>query len=69
LEKLPKLLKEWYEWASRLDNNYKRMQCILGQTTPRKSGKKDEKKTKGRKWNFSKKDPNAMDMDVMMVEK
>jgi len=29
LEKPPKSLKEWYEWASRLDNNYKRMQCIL----------------------------------------
>jgi len=31
-----------------------------------------ERKTKrrqGRKWNFSKKDPNAMDVDVMTVEK
>ena len=25
LEKPPKLLKEWYKWASRLNNNYKRM--------------------------------------------
>ena len=69
LEKPPKTLKEWYEWASRLNNNYKRMQRILGQTNPGKSGKKEEKKTKGRKWNFSKKDPNAMDMDIMTVEK
>jgi len=30
LEKPPKTLKDWYEWASRLDNNYKRMQHILG---------------------------------------
>jgi len=30
LEKPPKTLKDWYEWASRLDSNYKRMQCILG---------------------------------------
>jgi len=30
LEKSPKSLKEWYKWASRLDNNYKRMQHILG---------------------------------------
>jgi len=27
-----------------------------------KSGKKDEKKTEGRKWNFSKIDPNTMDV-------
>ena len=45
------------------------MQCILGQTNTGKSGKEDEKKTEGRKWNFSKKDPNAMDVDIMTVEK
>jgi len=69
LEKPPKSLKEWYKWASRFDNNYKRMQCILGWMNTGKSGKKDEKKTEGRKWNFSKKDPNAMDVDIMTVEK
>ena len=26
----PKDLKEWYSWANKLDNNYKRMQQILG---------------------------------------
>ena len=26
----PKDLKEWYSWASKLDNNFKRMQRILG---------------------------------------
>jgi len=62
LEKPPKSLKEWYKWASRLDNNYKRIQRILGRTNTGKSGKKDKKKTEGRKWNFSKKDPNAMDV-------
>ena len=30
LPTLPKDLKEWYSWASKLDNNYKRMQRILG---------------------------------------
>jgi len=69
LEKPPKTLKDWYEWASRLDNNYKRMQRILGRTNAWKSRKKDKKKTEGRKWNFSKKDPNTMDMDIMTVEK
>ena len=29
----PKELKEWYSWASKLDNNYKRMQRILGRPT------------------------------------
>ena len=29
----PKDLKEWYSWASKLDNNYKRMQRILGRLT------------------------------------
>jgi len=67
--KPPKTLKEWYKWASRLDNNYKRMQHILGRTNAGKSGKKDEKKTDGRKWNFSKKDPNTMDVDIMTAEK
>ena len=35
----------------------------------RKTGMKDDKKTEGRKWNFSKKDPNVMDVDVMTVKK
>ena len=26
----PKNLKEWYEWATKLDNNYRKMQRILG---------------------------------------
>jgi len=45
------------------------MQHILGRMNTGKSRKKDEKKTEGRKWNFSKKDPNTMDMDVMTVKK
>ena len=31
LENPPKTLKEWYDWAAKLDNNFRRMQQILGQ--------------------------------------
>ena len=41
----PKDLKEWYSWASKLDNNFKRMQCILGQT-PRKTPEKAKEEPK-----------------------
>jgi hypothetical protein len=63
----PKDLKEWYEWAARLDNNYRKLQRILG----RPSGKFPEKaKEEPRKrWNFQKKDPNAMDVDALATEK
>ena len=30
LENPPKTLKEWYDWAQKIDNNFRRMQCILG---------------------------------------
>ena len=63
----PKDLTEWYEWAARLDNNFRKMQRILGRAigkTPEKA--KEEPR---RKWNFQKKDPNAMDVDVMTTEK
>jgi len=56
-------------WYWDLEVVLKNQLNILGRTNARKSGKKDEKKTEGRKWNFSKKDPNAMDVDVMTVEK
>lgn len=62
----PKDLKEWYDWAQRLDNNYRRMQRIFSRT-PDKNSKNEPRK----QWNFQrrKKDPNAMDIDAMSVEK
>ena len=30
LENLPKTLKEWYNWAQKINNNFQRMQHILG---------------------------------------
>ena len=38
---------------------------MLGQTSEKKDDKKDEPK---KRWNFVKKDPNAMDVDSMTVE-
>ena len=61
----PTTLDEWYTWASRLDNNYRKMLRIFGRTP---NNKKEEPR---RHWNFQRKerDPNAMDVDVMTVEK
>ena len=39
----PKDLKEWYSWANRLDNNYRKMQWILGRSTG-----KNPRESKGR---------------------
>ena len=61
----PKDLTEWYDWASRLDNNFRRMQRILG----RPSGKGKPEPT--RRWTFQRKekDPNAMDIDALTLDK
>ena len=58
----PTNLKEWYDWAARLDNNFRKMQRIFGrgQTTANK-GKEEPR----RRWNFQRKDPNAMDVDII----
>jgi hypothetical protein len=63
----PKTLKDWYEWAARLDNNYRKMQRVFGRD--KKTDK--PKEGGGRRWNFQKRerDPNAMDVDAMSVEK
>jgi hypothetical protein len=62
----PSSLKEWYDWASHLDNNFWKMQCILGrgQTTTNNGKRKEEPR---RHWNFQmqRRDPNAMDIDVI----
>ena len=45
LENPPKTLKDWYDWAQKIDNNFWRMQHILG----RSSDKKPEITTKRKK--------------------
>ena len=64
----PKNLKEWYEWAARLDNNFRKMQRILGRTSNGKQPEKAREEPRKR-WNFQKKDPNAMDVDALTAEK
>ena len=67
LPTLPKDLKEWYSWASKLDNNYKRMQRILGRSTGKTLEKtKEEPK---RKWNIQQRDPDTMDVDALSMDK
>ena len=61
----PTTLDEWFKWASHLDNNYQKTLRIFGRTS---NNKKEEPK---RHWHFQRRerDPNAMDVDAMMVEK
>lgn len=74
LEKPPTTLKEWYEWASRLDNNFRRMQRILGRSNLGKDdrGRNNDKKKEDpkRRWNFQtqRRDPDAMDVDMLTTE-
>jgi hypothetical protein len=67
LENPPKTLKEWYDWAAKLDNNFRRMQRILGRNDRAKTG--NEKKVEPRRqWNIPRRDPNAMDIDILTTE-
>jgi Ty3 transposon capsid-like protein/Zinc knuckle len=60
----PKDLKEWYEWAMRLDSNYRKLLRAFGK---KPEGKAEPRKT----WHFQKreKDPNTMDVDALTLEK
>src|ERR1700679_2551380 len=70
LETTPADLKGWYEAAIKLDNKYRRIQRIIGRNNEQKpidKGKKTEEPK--RRWTFqAKKDPNAMDVDVLTTE-
>ena len=70
LENPPKTLKEWYDWAQKIDNNFRRMQRILGQGNNKKPINNEKKKEErsGRRWTFQRKDPNTMDIDAMTTE-
>ena len=63
----PKDIKEWYTWANRLDNNYRKMQRILGRLTGKtpEKGKEEPKQ----RWNIQQRDPDAMDVDVLNTDK
>ena len=60
----PITLEDWYKWTKQVDNTYKKTQRMLGRIPEKKDTKEEPKKH----WNFPKKDPNAMDVDVMTME-
>ena len=65
LDNPPVKLADWYKWTQQVDNTYKKTQRMLGRIPEKKDDKKEETK---KRWNFGKKDPNAMDVDAMSVE-
>ena len=69
LENPPKTLKEWYDWAAKLDNNFRRMQRILGRNDRAKPGNEKKKVEPKRQWNIPRRDPDAMDVDMLTAEK
>jgi zinc knuckle protein len=72
LENPPKTLQEWYDWAAKLDNNWRRMQRILGRNKESNDRNNNQGKKKNefkRQFNFTQKDPNAMDVDALSIEK
>jgi hypothetical protein len=72
LENPPKTLPEWYDWAAKLDNNWRRMQRILGRTKESNERNNYQGKKKNefkRQFNFTRKDPNAMDVDALTIER
>ena len=63
----PTKLEEWYKLASQVDNCYKKTQKMLGKI-PAKTNSATAKDELNKKWNFAKKDPNAMDIDSMTTK-
>ena len=76
LKKPPTTLNEWYEWAIKFQNNFVRMKSAIaksqnqgGGAPPTPNKKSNEKGPRRFYFDVGKKDPNAMDMDVMSMEK
>ena len=72
LENPPKTLQEWYNWAAKLDNNWRKMQWILGrswETNDWKDSNGKKKEEPRRRFNFTCPDPNAMDIDALTIER
>ena len=69
-------LNKWYEWAIKLHNNFVHMKNAIaksqnrgGNAPPTLNKKSNEKGPRRFYFNVGKKDPNAMDIDVMSMEK
>ena len=61
---IPRTIDDWFEKAIQFDTNYQEAMAIFGQN------RKNDTKTMNRSWYkpAEKKDPNAMDVDVLMFE-
>lgn len=66
LENPPTDLQEWYDKSTKYDNLYRRIQRITGRGKTIIEKKEEPKR---RTWTFTKKDPNAMDVDALTMEK
>ena len=66
LEVPPTTLQEWYNKATKYDNLFRKIQQITGWGRTN-NDKKEEPKKKA--WTFTKKDPNAMDIDLLSTKK
>jgi hypothetical protein len=71
LENPPTTLDKWCEWAMKMDNNYKKMQRVIGRSRQGKTDAGKRKDETPRRWVFQKKDrdPNAMDVDAITTER
>ena len=72
LQDPPTTLDKWYKWVIRLQNNFLQMKGVIAKTRGTHLPSNDRKpKEKGlRKFYFDLglKDPNMMDVDIMMTE-
>jgi Zinc knuckle len=66
LETLLKTINDWYEWAATLNHQYHKVNWVIEQTR----GNSRKEKTPQRKYYFPQKerDPNAMDVNRLMVD-
>ena len=76
LEKPPITLNKWYKWAIKLQNNFVCMKSAIaksqnwrGSAPPTLNKKLNEKGPQRFYFDVGKKDPNAMDIDAMLMEK
>jgi len=76
LENVPETLENWYKWSAKLDHNFRKMQRVVGKArdsnNSKNSNSKGNPKYEPKKnWNFPRKerDPNAMDVDALTLEK
>lgn len=73
-------IKGYYEWAQKFDAQFHKMQRVMGRTAqnkpePSKNWREPERQTEtkkpdnsSRRFTFTRKDPNAMDIDKMTPE-